>query len=275
MPYKVKGKDIIVLGRNAMVSHQVWSADYGYPGDQYYREFHKDSERSGLKYWRVTDRKNSLDKKLIYDPLQAAVRVKQHARHFINSLDNTSIEAQKLGFRQPMIVACYDTELFGHWWWEGINWLEEVVRLIDKSPEHHFMLPGSITCNLPEAKVFESSWGMGGKHWVWDNEETTWMWDIIREAAAEYEDLDKEKRDSDVTRRVLAQALRELILLESSDWLFMVTNNLTRDYAMKRFFDHYAKFLRLTNAIRDQHFSDSFIEWLDKVQREDDFLLYL
>jgi len=116
---------------------------------------------------------------------------------------------------------------------------------------------------------------MGGKHWVWDNEETTWMWDIIRIASKEYEELDKSEPLDKLEKRVLSQALRELILLQSSDWLFMVTNNLTRDYAMKRFFEHYAKFLRMTNALRDQHFSLDFLNWLDKVQREDDFLIDL
>ncbi len=100
------------------------------------------------------------------------------------------MKRKKLGFPNPMIVACYDTELFGHWWWEGISWLEEVVRGIAKSPELNFILPSGIARNLPEAQVFESSWGMGGKHYVWDNQETTWMWDILKRASSEYEEIE-------------------------------------------------------------------------------------
>ncbi len=274
-PYKIKDKDIMVLGRNALVSQQVWSADYGYPGDENYREFHKESSRSGFKYWRVTDRKNSFDKKLPYETDKAILKATQHGRHSVKSLEKTGRAAQKLGFPEPLIVGCYDTELFGHWWWEGIAWLDEVVRGIAKSAELNFILPSNISGNLPEAQVFESSWGMGGKHYVWGNPETSWMWDILKRASNEYEEIDNRKHLGDVQARVVTMALRELILLESSDWFFMVTNNLTRDYAMKRFFEHYTKFLRLVNALRDDNYSNIFLEWLDKIQVEDDFLSYL
>jgi 1,4-alpha-glucan branching enzyme len=99
-PYKVEGKDISVFGRNSMVSHQVWSADFGYPGDEDYREFHRHSPRSGLKYWRVTDRTNN-ENKMLYDPEQALIRTKNHAWHFVNSLEKHGGEAKKLGFVFP------------------------------------------------------------------------------------------------------------------------------------------------------------------------------
>ncbi len=274
-PYKIKHKDIMVLGRNALVSQQVWSAEFGYPGDADYREFHKESSRSGFKYWRVTDRKNSFDKKLPYAADKAIKKAIQHGRHSVKSLEKTGRAAQKLGFSEPLIVGCYDTELFGHWWWEGITWLDEVVRGIAKSPELKFILPSDICGELPEAQVLESSWGMGGKHYVWDNQETAWMWDILKKASHEYEEIEKHKLSGDIQARIVAQALRELILVESSDWFFMVSNNLTRDYAMKRFFEHYTKFLRLVNALRDDNYSSNFLDWLDKIQEEDDFLSYL
>lgn len=270
--YRIEGKPITVFGRNAMVSHQVWSADYGYPGDAGYREFHKESPKSGFKYWRVTDRNSPLDQKLIYDPGYASNLLRQHARHFVNSLQATGREAVNLGYNDPLIVGCYDTELFGHWWWEGLSWLEEMVREIYRHPELEFILPSQIAAPVEEARVFESSWGMGGKHYVWDNQETGWMWDIIRRASKEYEEL-LHKTDmvvSDISQRAHAQALRELVLIESSDWLFMVSNNLTRDYAMKRFFEHYAKFLKIINVLQEGSFSQSFLDWLDKVEAEDD-----
>ena len=272
-PYKIKDKNIMVLGRNAMVSQQVWSADYGYPGDKDYREFHRESPRSGFKYWRITDRNNGV--KLEYEPELARVKAKQHARHFLKSIRNTGREASNLGFKEPLIVACYDTELFGHWWWEGIDWLEEVVRGIVQSNELNFILPAQINLPNAETQVFESSWGMGGKHYIWENKETKWMWDIIKQANKEFEEIDKSSIDSDIKQRCFDQALRELILIESSDWLFMVTNNLTRDYAMKRFFEHYTKFLRLVNAIRDENFGVNFADWLKKIEVEDDFLSFL
>ena len=269
-PYRIKDKDITVYGRNSMVSHQVWSADYGYPGDSDYREFHKQDQRSGFKYWKVTDRR-TLNGKQIYNPEQATLRAKQHAVHFVKSLEENSREARKLGFTTPSIVGCYDTELFGHWWWEGVSWLEEVIKEIDLSSELELALPHQVGPAKHEAQVFESSWGMGGKHYVWDNNETAWMWEIIKKAGKEYEVLKNYADGSDIQRLAVGQALKELMLIQSSDWLFMVSNNLTRDYAMKRFFEHYTKLLRLSNCLRNNKIDEEFVKWLHQIEYEDDF----
>lgn len=270
-PYCVENCDITVFGRNAMVSQQVWSAEYGYPGDEIYREFHKHSERSGFKYWRVTDRKKSMENKQLYDPDKAQQKVQQHAAHFIRNLENTGRLAREMGFASPLIVGCYDTELFGHWWWEGVNWLDEVLRCINNSPELELVQPSQAGPGKHEARIFESSWGMGGKHYVWENQETAWMWDIIRKAGEEYQSLKDIQHETLMGQRAMSQALKELMLIQSSDWLFMVSNNLTRDYAMKRFFEHYTKLLRLGNTLHNQQFDDSFREWLQRIQHEDDF----
>lgn len=269
-PYKVEGKDISVFGRNSMVSHQVWSADFGYPGDEDYREFHRHSPRSGLKYWRVTDRTNN-ENKMLYDPEQALIRTKNHAWHFVNSLENTGGEAKKLGFVSPLIVGCYDTELFGHWWWEGVNWLEAVIRMINANQKIDLVLPADAGKARYEAQLFESSWGMGGKHYVWLNNETAWMWDIIKKAGEEFQNLKIFADDSVLCQDAVEQAMKELLLIESSDWLFMVSSNLTRDYAMKRFFEHYTKLLRISEAVRNQDLNAQFQQWLRKIQYEDDF----
>lgn len=274
-PYRVKDKNIMVLGRNAMVSHQVWSADYGYPGDKVYREFHRQSSRSGFKYWRVTDRTGSMDQKEIYNPDAAHLRVQQQARHFVESLENTGREAGNIGFTSPLVVGCYDTELFGHWWWEGIDWLEQVCRGINASSTLSPVMPSQIGTPRHEARIFESSWGMGGKHFVWRNEETAWMWDIIGKASREYDQLKNCRLDNQFAQRAIIQAFKELMLIESSDWLFMVTNNLTRDYAMKRFFEHYTKFLRLGECLRSGDLGMDFLDWLAKVEFEDDFMTWL
>lgn len=268
-PYKLKDHDIAVFGRNALISHQVWSAEFGYPGDENYREFHRHSPKSGLKYWRVTDRFKPLDKKEVYNPHKAEKKVSEHALHFIDILKKTINEAQKIGFSRPLIVGCYDTELFGHWWWEGVSWLEEVVRQIYKN-ELNMILPCNIESPRYEADIFDSSWGMGGKHYVWQNNETAWMWQIIAKAKEEFEAIINVGIKSDLGERVKKQALKELMLIQSSDWLFMVTNNLTKDYAMKRFFEHYTKFLRLIDSFKNNRLDAEFAEWFAKVEYEDD-----
>ncbi len=272
-PYRIKDKDLTVFGRNSMISHQVWSAEYGYPGDDDYREFHKHFERSGFKYWRITDRNKPMQKKVVYDNELAEAKIQQHAKHFLDSLNNTSHEAVKLGFSQPLIVGCYDTELFGHWWWEGIKWLDLVIKGVATSDTLDFILPSQIKTVKHEAEVFESSWGLGGKHFVWENRETSWMWDIIKKSGGEYEKLSQLNTLSDIEQRIKEMALKELMLVQSSDWLFMVTNNLTKDYAMKRFFEHYTKFLRLLSALQDRQVDDDFVEWLKQTEHEDDIFI--
>ncbi|HZK42737.1 MAG TPA: glycoside hydrolase family 57 protein [Syntrophomonadaceae bacterium] len=272
-PYRLKDKDITVFGRNSMISHQVWSADYGYPGDEDYREFHKTFERSGFKYWKITDRNKPKHKKVVYDYKQAELRAHLHAAHFIDSLENTSREAVKLGFPEPLIVGCYDTELFGHWWWEGTKWLDLVMRSVSKSNILEFVLPSQIGAVKHEAEIFDSSWGLGGKHFVWENKETTWMWDIIKKSGGEYEELNSINISSDLGQRAKNMALRELMLIQSSDWLFMVTNNSTKDYAMKRFFEHYTKFLRIIDCVYENQMDKDFEQWLEITEKEDGIFL--
>ncbi|MGE5396815.1 MAG: 1,4-alpha-glucan branching protein domain-containing protein [Chitinophagales bacterium] len=269
--YRIKDKDIAVFGRNAMISHQVWSKHWGYPGDAAYREFHKTSEKSGFKYWKVTDRKSDMGTKTFYDADEARIKAKEHAAHFNRVLTNSAREAIKLGFRSPLIVGCYDTELFGHWWWEGVDWIEEVMRLIAHNEELEQVLPSTILQSwdkMPEAQVFESSWGMGGKHFGWHNNETNWMWETIKLAREEYKSI-QGSCENELVIEAASQAEKELMLMESSDWFFMVTNNHTQDYAVTRFFDHYARLVRLTDMVKRNQFSPEDITWMRDIEKED------
>ncbi len=270
-PYRLKDRSMGVFGRNTMVSLQVWSKEYGYPGDAYYREFHKQLPGSGLKYWRVTNRSSDLASKLIYDRNKAQEIIRKHAAHFVGVIHDISQEAFRLGYAEPLIVACYDTELFGHWWWEGVEWLEEVVRLIAERDYWEMVLPDMILKDrkvIPEAQLFESSWGVGGKHFGWFNSETSWMWDTIHKARQEIQSV-ADTSGNRLVSRARDQAIKELMLMESSDWFFMVTNNHTRDYAVRRFLEHFAKLVRLTDMVRRNQFSSENIEWMKRVEKED------
>ena len=271
-PYRIKDRSLIVFGRNTMVSLQVWSKDYGYPGDSSYREFHKQQPGSGLKYWRVTNRESELNAKLVYDREQAQEKVREHARHFMETVAAVAGEASRLGFSEPLIVACYDTELFGHWWWEGVDWLGELMRLMAVRENWRMVLPGEVLeemKDLPEARVLESSWGTGGKHFGWFNQETSWMWDTIEKARQELRSINH-ITGSELIVRARTQAVKEMMLMESSDWFFMVSNNHTRDYAVKRFLEHYGKLVRLVEMVRMNQFSPENCEWLQQVEEEDD-----
>ncbi|MGE5380112.1 MAG: 1,4-alpha-glucan branching protein domain-containing protein [Methylocystaceae bacterium] len=268
--YRAEGSPTVVFGRNALLSYQVWSHEYGYPGDPMYREFHRSAEIGGLKYWRVTDRQSHWGNKDLYDPVAARKVALKHASHFVRVLNDTAAEAVKLGFDEPVLVACYDTELFGHWWWEGVTWLEELLRLLQRG-NCQLSLPSEQVgqlAELPSARVLESSWGMGGKHWGWYNEETEWMWDTIKDAIAQVNHIPDQDTES-IVAESRSQAWHELLLMQSSDWFFMVTNNHTRDYAVSRFLDHYARLTRICDTVQSRGYNLDYRQWLQQVAAED------
>ena len=231
------GKRLAVYARDPRSSTQVWSADYGFPGDGAYLEFHRKKGPQGLRYHRVTDRRTPLDAKEVYAPEAAAKRAAVHAEHFIGLVRGTLAAFHREHGRPGVVVAPFDTELFGHWWFEGPQWLEHVLRGLqeDVTPltasavlERH---PPASAIRLPEG-----SWGLGGAHYVWNNDDTVWVWDVVyraEDAFLQFVNAAKGKRRPEL-KRVAAQLARELLILESSDWPFLITTRSARDYAEAR-----------------------------------------
>jgi 1,4-alpha-glucan branching enzyme len=252
-PYYVSGTDVAVIGRNNTTGLQVWSADWGYPGDFDYREFHKKDGSSGLQYWRVTGAGVDLGQKELYHPEWAAGKVDAHADHFAHLVE-TELEAYLKEQGKPGIISAnYDTELFGHWWFEGVSWLEGVLRRLAANEKVDLVTasgyidihPPDIALNLPEG-----SWGAGGTHFVWDNADTHWMWPEI--FAAEKRMLEAVSKYPDAEGQVeqaLNQAARELLLLQSSDWPFLVTTGQAKEYAIERFRGHIERFDSLVDSL--------------------------
>ncbi len=244
---------VAVLGRNNETGQQVWSSERGYPGDFDYREFYKKSGVSGLPYWRVTGDNVALDNKDYYYPDWAAFKVEQHAEHFAHLVGDLLRDYQRRAGENGILVASYDTELFGHWWFEGVRWLDKVLRHLATDPEVVMLTtsaaldkyPPHTTLHLPE-----SSWGTGGAHFTWDNSETHWMWQHIAETEIRIEQLaNRFSQPTDDERLVLNQAAREVLLLQSSDWEFLVTSQQARQYAIQRFTSHTERFQRLANSL--------------------------
>jgi 1,4-alpha-glucan branching enzyme len=248
-PYDVGRADVAVIGRNNMTGLQVWSADNGYPGDFDYREFHKKDGISGLQYWRVTGARVELGQKDYYQPEWAAGKVRQHAAHFTGLVEGLVADYHARTGRYGIVAAIYDTELFGHWWFEGVNWLGEVLRQLAASEVVELTTASDfVAAHSPDDVVAlpESSWGMGGNHFTWDNADTHWMWPIIHEAEARMERLAaRYPRSEGPLRQVLNQAARELLLLASSDWPFLITTGQAGEYAIERFSAHVDRFNRL------------------------------
>ena len=271
-PYFIKGSNVAVFARNRETGHQVWSAHYGYPGDFWYREFHKKAEKSGGQYWRITGKDVDLGEKEFYDPKKALERVEEHAKHFI-SLVKSLLENHESRFGEKgIVVSPYDTELFGHWWFEGIKWLGRVLELMDQEGIKTTTISAYLETyegERREIELPEGSWGKDSDHSTWWNPEVEWMWEHVYAAEDRMVSMASRYygRDS-LGDRALEQLARELLLLESSDWPFLVTTGQAREYGRRRLFEHASAFHRLANGIEryfeDREFNTSVLEELEE-----------
>jgi 1,4-alpha-glucan branching enzyme len=234
--YRVGG--CTVLLRDPVTSRQVWSRHEGYPGDEHYLEFHKIRWPEGLRLWRVSAGGSDLADKLPYRPEAARTRAGHHARHFVSLLRDTSRGA---GDRDAAIVAPFDTELFGHWWFEGPEFLGNVLDLLDRT---RTVQPATASASLAKQPATESvqleqgSWGANGDFSMWKNERTAWTWTRLRDLEETFWRAARPALADERLHFVLAQAARELLLAQSSDWQFIITTGNAADYAEKRFKEH-------------------------------------
>lgn len=259
-----KSSGVAVIGRNNNTGEQVWSASWGYPGDFDYREFHKKAGTSGLQYWRVTGDKVDLINKDYYHPDWAAYKVEQHAEHFAHMVGDFLRNYHNQTGDFGLVSSNYDAELFGHWWFEGVSWLEKVLRHLAQFEDVRLTTAGDFIDEFPPEDILhipESSWGAGGNHFVWDNGETHWMWKPIHECEQRMEDLANTYIDpSDDEQLVLNQAARELLLLQSSDWAFLITTGQARGYAIERFSRHCDRFEQLVAMLTNQQIDTTVVE---------------
>ena len=245
-PYYVADSDVVAIARHERVSSQVWSAFTGYPGDAQYREFHRKDTTSGLRYWRVTSVHKGLGEKEEYSPRRAAERTREHASHFV-SVVREELSGPRADGRDPLLAVTFDSELFGHWWFEGVDWLGLVLRELTESDIRVATAAEYLDREPPKERVAlsEGSWGKNNDHSTWLNEGTAWMWDELGRLAGDMEGLRGAVRRGDLFReRAARQAMRELLLAQSSDWPFLVTTGQAADYAVERFRSHAHRFRR-------------------------------
>jgi 1,4-alpha-glucan branching enzyme len=235
--------------RDARTGVQVWSGMHGYPGDPVYLEFHKKHWPGGHRYWQVTQSQLDLGSKTPYFPEIAQQQTQVHGHHFVETTRNVlEYDAPHNDGVTPVLCAPFDAELFGHWWFEGPSWLKHVaidahrpdsgIELVT-APEYLARQKPTGFVPLPEG-----SWGRNGTHEVWLNRDTEWTWKHIYQAELAVQQLVQggRWRESADARRLATQIVRELLLLESSDWQFLITTEHARDYAEKRFNEHLADF---------------------------------
>ncbi len=280
LPYLLKHNDdfVAIVGRNEKAGLQVWSGEWGYPGDGWYREFHKKDSISGLQYWRITGSDVDLGSKELYEPNMVMTRVEENSDHFADMIYSLLKNFKDKIGKNGIVAAPYDSELFGHWWFEGPKWIKRVLKTIERIEKvNSTTISEYLEKFTPDVviRIPESSWGEGGHHWVWLNQDTYWIWPHIYESEKKMEDLAKKYKDTEdnFIRRVLNQAARELLLLESSDWPFLITTWQARDYASNRFTEHLDSFRNLVDAIEHGRKDEEFRKYLDTIEEKDKIFL--
>ncbi|QUR66836.1 1,4-alpha-glucan branching protein domain-containing protein [Mycobacterium spongiae] len=235
--------DVVAFGRDLQVSYRVWSPKSGYPGHSAYRDFHTYDHLTGLKPARVTGRNVPPENKAVYDPDRADHAVDVHVADFVDVVRNRLLaESERIG-RPAHVVAAFDTELFGHWWYEGPTWLERVMRALPAAGVRVGTLSDAITDGFvgDAVELPPSSWG-SGKNWqVWDGDKVADLvqlnTEVVDTALTAVDKALEQTRslDGPIPRdRVADQILRETLLTVSSDWPFMVSKDSAADYARYR-----------------------------------------
>jgi 1,4-alpha-glucan branching enzyme len=246
----------------------VWS-DTGYPADGAYRDYHRHTIHHHNP-WRNDGG--------AYDHELALARAREHATDFVTrARERLRRDGQGLP-GGGLVVCALDTELLGHWWYEGLTWLEavieecatqglELVRLDDGDEEEQDVLerfePAPVQEELEEELlVGESGEEQGsrgaagtGRAWDWqasswghDGDLSTWSAPAVAEMAFATRAGELETLAAVTARRAGPAAVRELLALQASDWPFMISRDLAVPYAHERFDAHRAA---LTRALAD------------------------
>ena len=298
---------VAAFGRDTESSKQVWSSWEGYPGDAAYRDFYRDigfdldveylkshlhadmiRTFTGLKYYRVTGK---TDRKKPYVIHAAQKKAREDAHDFvkkkglqINRLSQI-FKTQKASFK-PIVTATYDAELFGHWWFEGLDWLESVLRKMGSNqksfktitPSEYLHLKGSSIPFLPVCQPSLSSWGDKGYSEVWLNASNDYVYrHVLKTTERMISCAHTFSHAKGILKRALNQAAREVLLLQQSDWTFIMRSGTATQYAKKRFEEHVRIFNRLYDSIIHKRIPEKWlheIELRDNIFRDIDYRIY-
>lgn len=297
-PIYCPGSGVAAFARDQESSRQVWSKDEGYPGDFAYREFYRDvgydldldyiapyiqptgdRKNTGIKYYRVTGK---TDKKEPYDPYWADQKASEHAGHFMWCRERQVEHLFSSMGRRPIVVSPYDAELYGHWWFEGPNWLNYLLRKVScdskilklTTPAEYLDLEPTQQVSLPPY----SSWGAEGYASFWLNDTNEWVYPHLHKAAERMvESAQIDTNGHGIQERALNQMARELLLAQSSDWAFIMKTGTMVEYAIKRTRSHLLRFNRLYDQVRTGRVDEPWlkkVEYMDNIFPDIDYRVY-
>lgn len=291
--------DIIAFGRDLESSRQVWSSINGYPGDYNYREFYRDigydadyeyikpyiakngaRVHTGIKYHRITGKTEFKD---YYNPRWAMDSAEKQAGHFFDSRQDQICNLAEHMDVPPIILCPYDAELYGHWWYEGPYWLYILFKKIYyDNCNFKLITPGEYIDKYPQMQVStpcRSSWGANGYSEVWLNTTNDYVHRHLHVAGDRMVELAHmfPNEKNVLRKKALNQCARELLLAQSSDWLFIITNGTMVDYAKKRIKDHIGRFTKLYEQLKTDTIDKEFLTDIykkDKIFDDIDYMIY-
>jgi 1,4-alpha-glucan branching enzyme len=288
---------VAAFGRDVETAKQVWSASEGYPGDYNYREFYRDigfqlpmdylkpflpegiRVQTGFKYYKITGK---TEDKQPYNREVARNKAAEHAGNFLfNRTKQVEYLASKMD-RPPVVVSMYDAELFGHWWYEGPEFIYYLIKKMHYDQNIIKMItPTNYLRKFPTNQVVMpnfSSWGYKGYSEVWLNGDVEWILYYLYDAIDKFKKITKEKNNPNPEeKRVLNQMARELLLGCASDWPFIITTKTTVEYAIKRVKEHIHNFNKLYYDLLNNYIDYEYlkeIEQKNSIFQEIDYQLW-
>jgi 1,4-alpha-glucan branching enzyme len=287
---------VFAFSRDAECSREVWSATSGYPGDFDYRDFYRDigfdlgfgylrphlpegvRTFTGLKYYRITGKSEA---KKPYVRQQALRKAAVHARHFLKRRKDQILSLRETLRIKPVVTAAYDAELFGHWWFEGPEWLGSFLKLASRQNVFRLITPAEY---LSENGGFEtatpslSSWGDRGYSSTWVSNANAWIYKHLKRAARTMGEMASGHPGAEgLMKRALNQAARELLLAQASDWAFMMKTGNAAEFATNRVTEHVRNFFELHREITRGRITEAAVARLERVNnifRDIDYSIY-
>lgn len=280
---------VFAFGREMASTEAVWSNTSGYPGNHVYRDFYRDighdlpmeylhdavdpggiRANTGYKYWAIT---GATDEKELYDPEAAKRKIDSHSDNFMFKAVRQCRRVSSHIDRDPVIVSPFDAELFGHWWFEGVSWLESLYRRMHRADQEGEdcvvpILPSDYLAHYQDAQTLQpafSSWGNKGYSEVWLDGSNDWIYRHSHKAIERMIDLvERYPDESGLKLRALNQAAREVLLAQASDWPFIMRSGTTVTYAVRRVKEHINNFTHIYDSLSRGVIST---EWLTRVEK--------
>jgi 1,4-alpha-glucan branching enzyme len=233
------GVTLVPIDRASM--NLVWS-DGGYPANGSYRDYHKHTIHHHNPWGNDGE---------AYDHARARALAQEHAADFVG---RTRERLRRDGDGLPgggLVVCALDTELLGHWWYEGITWLGAVVEECSRQDLELVRLDDALDRVGPffiesekndedkrrgergesEKQLEISTWGAWG-------DLSTWSGPAVAELAFAARAAELQTLAAATAGRAGPAAVRELLALQASDWAFMLSRGLAAPYARVRFDGH-------------------------------------